>query len=167
MPLNRPCIWRDEGNHCKNPDCPKTLCTYTLELDPLRWECKWEKQPPGVQRTILAERPEAIAVTDNHGTCCVCGHALSSHIDEGELWRCHSLGPDTYQCECILRKNKAGDEGIAYYDLGLREEEAIAELRDEWDRWDRRKPAERTATAEPATDCDLSPNKRSATGGES
>lgn len=38
--------------------------------------------------------------------CIVCGHKISSHIDEGDGWRCHSiLTYDLNQCECFLRKS--------------------------------------------------------------
>jgi len=52
-------------------------------------------------------------------TCCVCGHKLSTHIDEGDGWRCHSLSSDAYQCECYLRKDRA-DGDISYYSLERR-----------------------------------------------
>jgi len=61
--------------------------------------------------------------SEYHGICCVCGHRLDEHVDEGDAWRCHSLGPDAYQCECALRQVKAGDEGLGYYDLGKRIDE--------------------------------------------
>ena len=50
--------------------------------------------------------------------CCVCGHHLGTHIDEGDGWRCHSLGEDGYQCECYLRKR--GDRDIRFYSLERR-----------------------------------------------
>lgn len=52
-------------------------------------------------------------------TCCVCGHSLNSHIDEGDGWRCHSLDRSFYQCECWLRKHEYA-ETINYYDLNKR-----------------------------------------------
>lgn len=64
------------------------------------------------------------------GICCVCGHKLSSHIDEDNGWRCHSLGPDAYQCECFLRKDRAGKEGINYYDLKIRTAKMVEESRE-------------------------------------
>lgn len=58
--------------------------------------------------------------------CVVCGHSLSSHVDEGDGWRCHSLGPDLKQCECFLRKRKdLGEVDLNYYSLGRRLEEAL------------------------------------------
>jgi len=39
------------------------------------------------------------------GVCCVCGHKLSLHIDEGDGWQCHALDASGYQCECWLRKH--------------------------------------------------------------
>ena len=52
------------------------------------------------------------------GVCCCCGHKLSTHIDEGDGFRCHSLGQDCFQCECFLRKGRyASIEG---YDLKKR-----------------------------------------------
>lgn len=60
-------------------------------------------------------------------TCCVCGHHLSSHIDEGDGFRCHCLGQDYYQCECFLRKNR--HTSIDGYDLKKR---AVRYLREEF-----------------------------------
>jgi len=48
--------------------------------------------------------------------CCVCHHDLGHHIDEKDIWRCHSLGVDGWQCECALRKDRA-ENNISYYDL--------------------------------------------------
>lgn len=59
--------------------------------------------------------------------CCVCGHPLSSHIDEGNGWRCHSLGGDGYQCECWLRKAHANDK--EYYNIEERIKEMSKELK--------------------------------------
>ena len=53
------------------------------------------------------------------GICCVCGHKLSSHINENEYWRCHSLSKDCYQCECRLMKVEETDK-LEDYDLKLR-----------------------------------------------
>lgn len=50
-------------------------------------------------------------------TCCCCGHPLHTHVDEGDGWRCHCLGQDTYQCECFLRKRYKSING---YDLDKR-----------------------------------------------
>lgn len=58
------------------------------------------------------------------GRCCVCGHLLSHHIDETNGWRCHSLGPDFYQCECFLRKKY---DDIRGYDVKKRLSEQLAE----------------------------------------
>lgn len=56
--------------------------------------------------------------------CVVCGHNLSCHIDEGDGWRCHALGPDLKQCECFLRKRKGlGEVDLDYYSLKRRIEE--------------------------------------------
>lgn len=55
--------------------------------------------------------------------CCVCGHSLDSHVDEGDGWRCHSIATaDSYQCECWLRKDRAENK-IEYYDVERRIEE--------------------------------------------
>ena len=62
------------------------------------------------------------------GKCCVCHHDLDDHIDEGNFWRCHSLGADAYQCECNLSKDKAKDD-INFYDLAQRAEEQMDELK--------------------------------------
>lgn len=59
--------------------------------------------------------------------CCVCHHELGYHIDEKDIWRCHSLGADGWQCECILRKDKAKNN-ISYYDLARRVKEQMEEL---------------------------------------
>lgn len=62
--------------------------------------------------------------------CCVCGHPLWMHIDERNGWRCHALGPDGYQCECFLRKDKAKGD-ISYYSLEKRVKEFKRELKKE------------------------------------
>ena len=62
-------------------------------------------------------------------TCCVCGHTLGIHIDEGEGWRCHALAGDGYQCECWLRKGRFAD--ISGYSLGLRMRRHLEDLRRE------------------------------------
>ena len=60
-------------------------------------------------------------MSERKGVCCVCGHRLSDHVDEDVVWRCHALSPlDGYQCECVLRKDRAEDEGISYYNLEKR-----------------------------------------------
>lgn len=51
--------------------------------------------------------------------CCVCKHSLDSHISEEKVWRCHQLGEDCFQCECVLRKDRAKNK-ISYYDFNLR-----------------------------------------------
>lgn len=58
----------------------------------------------------------------DENVCVSCGHKLSMHIDEGDGWRCHSLGPDLHQCECYLRKNRAEGD-ISFYDLKERVKE--------------------------------------------
>lgn len=60
--------------------------------------------------------------------CCVCHHELGIHVDEGDIWRCHSLAGDGYQCECVLRKNRAENK-ISYYDLSRRAKEHVMELK--------------------------------------
>lgn len=62
------------------------------------------------------------------GTCVVCGHKLNSHIDENEIWRCHSLGVDGFQCECALRKSRTIDNKIEYFDTYMRFEQMLNEL---------------------------------------
>ena len=72
-----------------------------------------------------------LKLNENYGICCVCGHSLNSHIDEGDFYRCHSLGSDTYQCECRLIKHDDFCEdtfSIDYYDLGKRVDEVLKEL---------------------------------------
>jgi len=54
--------------------------------------------------------------------CCICGHMLRKHVDEGDGWRCHSIGRDGFQCECFLRKDMA-EGNIEYYDLDRRIDE--------------------------------------------
>lgn len=58
------------------------------------------------------------------GKCIVCTCSLTSHIDEGTGWRCHSLGADLSQCECFLRKREPKDE-LDYYDIRKRCDEAL------------------------------------------
>lgn len=60
--------------------------------------------------------------------CCACHHKLSSHIDEGDGWRCHSLGQDALQCECFLRKDRTEQDGISFYDLKKRKTAMLKEL---------------------------------------
>ncbi len=62
--------------------------------------------------------------------CIVCGHKLCDHIDEGNGWRCHSLGVDTRQCECFLRKHRDlfGEVSLDYYSVQRRVEEAEKEI---------------------------------------
>lgn len=61
-------------------------------------------------------------------TCCVCNHSLDNHIDEGDGWRCHSLGQSGMQCECYLRKDRTQSEGKKYYDLYRRLKEYFKEV---------------------------------------
>lgn len=67
-------------------------------------------------------------INNGKNICCVCHHSLDTHIDEGDIWRCHSLGTDAYQCECSLRK-KRSENDISYYDLSLRVKEQLEELK--------------------------------------
>ena len=61
--------------------------------------------------------------------CCVCGHKLSSHLKEEGGWRCHSLATiDGYQCECFLRDDIVGEEGLSYYDAIERKRQREKEL---------------------------------------
>ena len=68
-------------------------------------------------------------MNDQDNVCCVCGHVLDMHIDEGNGWRCHSLAGDGYQCECWLRKRR--NKSIRSYSLGVRTREHIDELSDQ------------------------------------
>ena len=61
--------------------------------------------------------------------CCVCGHPLEIHIDEGEYWRCHHLDASGYQCECRLLK-RFGDR--ERYDLKRRRKEQLESLLKDW-----------------------------------
>lgn len=73
------------------------------------------------------------------GICIVCGHKLSSHVEELRRYRCHSLGPDGLQCECNLyRIHMLIDKPVPLdeYDLKKRMEagplkELIDKLEDE------------------------------------
>lgn len=65
--------------------------------------------------------------------CCVCHHNLDVHIYEVDIWRCHTLGVDGFQCECALRKKRA-DNNISYYDLARRSKEHLEELEIEMSR---------------------------------
>lgn len=72
-------------------------------------------------------------MTDDTDVCCVCGHGLSAHLDEGDGWRCHSLGPDGFQCECYLRKGRGEIEELLigdknFYSLARRVAEMKKEL---------------------------------------
>ena len=59
--------------------------------------------------------------------CCVCHHDLRLHIDEKDVWRCHLLGSDGWQCECALRKDRA-ENNILYYELARRAKEQMETL---------------------------------------
>lgn len=89
-------------------------------------KCRWsgDISPDSVANIEF----QTLAVEED--ICCVCGHPLSMHIDEGDGWRCHALGPDGYQCECFLRKGKAKGD-ISYYSLERRVEEFKKELKKE------------------------------------
>lgn len=72
------------------------------------------------------------------GVCCVCHHPLKNHFNEkhitGEVFRCHSLAADFYQCECRLQPisdPKLISElklrvGLRQFDLRLRREEYLS-----------------------------------------
>jgi hypothetical protein len=71
------------------------------------------------------------------GICCVCGHKLSSHVFEGDGWRCHQLSVDGCQCECYLRQAGTDTEQGAsmefqrnFYDLRKRCKESKSTLFD-------------------------------------
>jgi len=66
---------------------------------------------------------------EKHGRCCVCGHPLDLHIDEGDYWRCHALGSDGPQCECRLLKNPGLVEvPLEFYDYEKRQKEFAREV---------------------------------------
>jgi hypothetical protein len=67
------------------------------------------------------------AISDD--ICCVCGHPLSMHIDEGNGWRCHAISYGC-QCECFLRKDRANSV-ISYYSLKKMIEQFKRELEKE------------------------------------
>ena len=70
-----------------------------------------------------------LGIEELDGICCVCGHKLSSHVDEKDWWRCHSiLTPDMSQCECRLLKDGVEEDGIGYYDTGKRVREAMRDV---------------------------------------
>jgi hypothetical protein len=62
--------------------------------------------------------------------CCCCLHNITSHLDEGDGWRCHSLGQDAFQCECFLRKDKAEND-VQYYNLEKRKIQMLKEIKGE------------------------------------
>jgi hypothetical protein len=64
------------------------------------------------------------------GICCVCGHHLSSHINEKNgFYRCHAIAPDMYQCECHLVKFFE-DGNLKDYDLRERMEKHRKEFKE-------------------------------------
>lgn len=97
----------------------KLAASVSKALDPLRKEGKIS----GVGWTRIDIPEEA--------RCCACGHSLDSHIEEKAGWRCHSLGPDGYQCECFLRKGRY-EEGLEGYNLARRVEQHKKELEEGW-----------------------------------
>lgn len=36
--------------------------------------------------------------------CIICEHKLNHHIDDGDVYRCHALSTDSFQCECRIQK---------------------------------------------------------------
>jgi len=77
----------------------------------------------------LTKKTEAKDDVKQGGTCCVCGHPLSLHVDEGEYWRCHALGGDGPQCECRLLKNPGlGEVPLEFYEYERRLEEFTREM---------------------------------------
>jgi len=89
-------------------------------------EGSWNENPEKFPSIIKINNEVALEMK-NKNICCVCGHELAIHFDEGKGWRCHSLGRDGYQCECWLRKNQAKGN-ILFFDLNLRVKEQIKEL---------------------------------------
>lgn len=62
--------------------------------------------------------------------CCVCGHNLSSHIEEKDWYRCHSIGSCYSQCECrLIKEGLMGEHPLEYYDLEKRQTEFLSEIR--------------------------------------
>jgi hypothetical protein len=78
-----------------------------------------------MEELIKASFQEIIDLGEN--VCCICRHNFDVHIDEEDIWRCHALGVDWYQCECALRKNRA-DNDISFYDLAKRCKKQLEEL---------------------------------------
>lgn len=78
-----------------------------------------------VKGTGLSTPVTSALIASLDGRCCVCGHPLSTHVEEEGGWRCHCVSVDGYQCECWLRKNRdaTGGEDISYYDLARRIQE--------------------------------------------
>ena len=76
-----------------------------------------EQYPSLIKADIQATLQYAAELAENSRRCCVCGHLLFHHIDEGDYWRCHTLGRDAYQCECRLLK-KVGD--LEFFNLDSR-----------------------------------------------
>jgi hypothetical protein len=79
-----------------------------------------------VKKVVRADESKSVI----KGTCCVCGHSLADHVDEGAVWRCHCLGPDGYQCECTLRKERY-PRSIEGYSLEKRVKQFVADLQNE------------------------------------
>ena len=52
--------------------------------------------------------------------CVICGHLLSSHVDEGKWFRCHSVSCDGYQCECRILKEVLQEEPLESMDIDTR-----------------------------------------------
>ena len=88
----------------------------------------------------MAEKKKLDAVTEllfnkgvaemPKGLCCVCGHPLSTHINENNgMFRCHALGTDLYQCECHLIKFYENDK-LEEFDLKGRMEKHRKEFKE-------------------------------------
>jgi len=85
-----------------------------------------------IKETLYKVWEKKLEETPN-GICCVCGHPLDSHRDEGEYWRCHHLDASGYQCECRLIKKthpQGKERPLSYYDLRRRIESKLKEMKE-------------------------------------
>ena len=69
------------------------------------------KSKPEKEDSISIGFP-TVSNSSSESPCKVCGHKMSSHVDEGDFLRCHSiLTVDNYQCECLRKKPESEKEG--------------------------------------------------------
>lgn len=70
----------------------------TIVYDCYCKKCEWSGEISPDNLANIEFEPE------NEDICCVCKHPLPAHIDEGDEWRCHYLGPDVFNASVFSEK---------------------------------------------------------------